>query len=284
MNTYSGLFKLLRPKHWIKNLFVLAPLIFSGMMTEFPKIIDCMIASVMFCLASSATYVLNDFIDIDRDRRHPVKSKTRPLAAGLVSQKFALLLLAFLYVVLTFGYFINVEVFIIIVLYLLLNFAYTFVLKHMPVIDIFVIAVGFVLRVAAGTTAIQLPSSSWMLITSLCLALYLAAIKRRQEISNSGLEGRKVLETYSVSLMDRYALISATGAMIYYSMYVMSVKPDLAVTVPFVVFGLFRYWYIVDVLDGGESPTDALTSDWQLLLTIFLWGSVSILVLWPSVG
>lgn len=284
MNKYSGLFKLLRPKHWIKNLFVLAPLIFSGMMTEFPKIIDCMLASVMFCVASSATYVLNDLIDIDRDRRHPVKSKTRPLAAGLVSQQSASLLLAFLYVVLSFGYFINVEVFIIIALYLLLNFAYTFVLKHMPVIDIFVIAVGFVLRVAAGTTAIQLPSSSWMLITSLCLALYLAAIKRRQEISNSGLEGRKVLETYSVSLLDRYALISATGAMIYYSMYVMSVKPDLAVTVPFVVFGLFRYWYIVDVLDGGESPTDALTSDWQLLLTIFLWGSVSILVLWPSVG
>jgi 4-hydroxybenzoate polyprenyltransferase len=166
--------------------------------------------------------------------------------------------------------------------YLLLNVAYTFVLKHEPVVDIFIIAIGFVLRVYAGGTALDVPISSWMFITALCLALYLAAVKRRQELSLNGSEGRHVLEKYSVALVDRYAEMSATGALIFYSMFVMSAHPEMIITVPLVLFGLFRYWYLVEQLDGGESPTDALVSDWQLMATVVAWGIACAVAIWPK--
>lgn len=166
--------------------------------------------------------------------------------------------------------------------YLVLNLAYTFALKHEPVIDIFTIAIGFVLRVFAGATSLDVPVSSWMFITTLCLALYLAAVKRRQELSQNGTESRKVLERYSISLVDRYAEMSATGALLFYSMFVMSSRPELVITVPLVLFGLFRYWYVVETLDGGESPTDALLTDWQLSVTVVLWVTLCSWALWPA--
>lgn len=164
--------------------------------------------------------------------------------------------------------------------YLLLNLAYTFVLKHQPVVDIFTIAIGFVLRVYAGAMALAVPVSSWMFVTTLCLALYLAAVKRRQELSQSGSEGRQVLEKYSLGLIDRYAEMAATGALVFYSMFVMSSRPELVATVPLVLFGLFRYWYVVEQ-GGGESPTDALLADWQLLVCVLLWVAVCAWALWP---
>jgi 4-hydroxybenzoate polyprenyltransferase len=139
------------------------------------------------------------------------------------------------------------------------------------VIDIFTIAIGFVLRVIAGAAALDLGASAWMCVTTLCLALYLAAVKRRQELAQSGSEGRKVLKKYSVALVDRYAEISATGALLFYSMFVMSTRPALVITIPLVLYGLFRYWYVVEALDGGESPTDALFADWQLMAVVVLW-------------
>jgi len=222
--------------------------------------------------------------DIEHDRLHPKKSKTRPLAAGIVSVPLALMLLIGLYAVLIWGWFVAPKVITVIAAYLLLNVAYTFVLKHEPVVDIFTIAIGFVLRVYAGAVALDAPISSWMFITTLCLALYLAAVKRRQELSQSGTEGRKVLEKYSVALVDRYAEMAATGALVFYSMFVISAKPELAITVPLVLFGLFRYWYVVEALDGGESPTDALLADWQLLLTVVLWVLACAWALWPLQG
>lgn len=267
----SGLFKLMRPKQWVKNGFVLAPLIFSQEFLKLDAIRAAMLAFVMFCVASSATYIINDLRDIEHDRRHPKKSKTRPLASGLVSIPAALLLLALLYLLIGLSWLLAPKVALVILAYLLLNVAYTFVLKHQPVLDIFTIAAGFVLRVFAGATALDVPVSMWMFNTTLCLALYLAAIKRRQELSQSGTEGREVLKKYSVSLVDRYAEMSATGALLFYSMFVISAKPELAITIPLVLFGLFRYWYVVDALEGGESPADALLEDWQLLATVVLW-------------
>lgn len=279
-----GLVKLMRPKQWVKNGFVLAPLIFSGEFLNATAIGDALLAVALFCVGSSATYVINDMQDIERDRRHPRKSKTRPLAAGWVSVPAALGLLAVLYAVLAWGWFVAPQVVAVIAGYLVLNLAYTFVLKHQPVLDIFTIAAGFVLRVYAGAMALHVPVSSWMFITTLCLALYLAAVKRRQELSQSGAEGRKVLEKYTVSLVDRYAEMSATGALLFYSMFVMSSKPALVVTIPLVLFGLFRYWFVVEALDGGESPTDALLADWQLLLTVLLWVAACGWALWPVKG
>lgn len=273
--------KLMRPRQWVKNGFVLAPLLFSGTFLQAGAVQQALLAAILFCVASSATYIFNDMHDIERDRCHPKKSKTRPLAAGVVSVPAAIALLSCLYAVLGFGWFLIPKVVMVIGAYLLLNLAYTFALKHQPVVDIFTIAIGFVLRVYAGAMALDVPVSSWMFITTLCLALYLAAVKRRQEISQSGTEGRKVLEKYSVSLVDRYAEMSATGALLFYSMFVMSAKPELVITVPLVLFGLFRYWFVVEALDGGESPTDALLADRQLLLSVVLWVAVCGWALWP---
>ena len=282
--TTVSLVQLMRPKQWVKNGFVLAPLVFAGQFLNADAVVHALFAALLFCLASSATYIINDIQDVERDRKHPKKSLTRPIASGAVSVRMAGVLLAALYAVLIAAAFWMPMVIAVIAAYALLNVAYTFYLKHQPVLDIFTIAIGFVLRVFAGTLALELPMSSWMFITTLCLALYLAAVKRRQELSQSGTEGRQVLEKYTVALVDRYAEMSATGALLFYSMFVMSTRPELVVTVPLVLFGLFRYWFVVEALEGGESPTDALLADGQLLMTVVLWVGTCAWALWPSMG
>ena len=282
MRQAFGLLKLLRPRQWIKNAFVLAPLVFTGLFADGSARFSALLATALFCVASSAAYVVNDLLDRERDRLHPVKSRTRPLASGVVPISAALALLMALYGVLVWGWFIQPAVVAVICGYLGLNLAYSLCLKHQPVLDIFSIAFGFVLRVYAGAQALAVPVSSWMFVTTLCLALYLAAVKRRQELSQSGSEGREVLQRYTVALVDRYAEMAATGALVFYSMFVMSAKPDLVITVPVVLFGLFRYWFVVEKLEGGESPTDALLSDGPLLATVMVWVGACLWVLWPA--
>lgn len=282
VSVWRGLIKLMRPHQWVKNGFVLAPLMFTGEFLNPLAIEQALWATVLFCLASSATYVVNDLKDIERDRRHPKKSKSRPLAAGIVSVPQAITLLVGLYALLLAGGWFAPRALPVIFGYLLLNLAYTFALKHQPVVDIFTIALGFVLRVYAGAVALAVPLSGWMFVTTLCLALYLAAVKRRQELMQSGSEGRRVLEKYSVALVDRYAEMSATGALVFYSLFVTSARPQMVLTVPLVLFGLFRYWFVVEQEEAGESPTDALLADWQLMLTVLLWVVACTWAMWPS--
>jgi len=281
----QGLIALLRIKQWVKNVFVLAPLLFTGEFLNIQSVTNALLTALFFSLASSATYIINDIHDIEHDRKHPTKSKKRPLAVGIVSIRSALILLiVVLLIVLGCAGLMMPNVLQIIVFYLLLNLGYTFFLKHQPVLDIFSIAISFVLRVYAGAVALAVPVSDWMFITTLCLALYLASIKRRQELSLNGTEGRAVLQKYSIFLINRYAEMSATGALVFYALYVMTAKPQLIGSIPVVLFGLFRYWYIADTLDGGESPTEALLSDWQLLFAIIIWVLVCGWVLWPVQG
>ncbi|MBS0537879.1 MAG: decaprenyl-phosphate phosphoribosyltransferase [Proteobacteria bacterium] len=266
------LLRLARPKQWVKNGFVLAPLVFARAFHDTVALQNAGLAFVLFCVASSATYILNDLRDIERDRAHPVKSWSRPLAAGTVKPRTAIALLVVLYAVLVAGLLWSPLTMAVIAAYMALNFAYSFWLKHQPVLDIFSVASGFVLRIFAGAVAIAVPVSNWMAITTLCLALYLASIKRRQELATSGSGGREVLQRYSVALVDRYAEISAVGALIFYSLFVMSSGSDrMALTIPLVIFGLFRYWYVVEALDGGESPTDVAVTDKPLIATVGLW-------------
>ena len=274
-----GLLKLMRPRQWIKNAFVLAPLVFAREFTDPGAVANALTAFALFCVASSAGYILNDIHDIERDRTHPSKRHSRPLAAGTVSMRPAIGLLIVCYCVLFIGLFWSFPTMLAILAYVLLNVAYTYVLKHQPVLDLFSIAVGFVLRVYAGALALAVPLSSWMAITTLCLALYLAAIKRRQELANSGVESREVLRMYSVELIDRYAEMSATGALIFYSLFVMSANARLVWTIPLVIFGLYRYWYVVEHLDGGESPTDAVLTDLPLAIAILIWVGVCVIAL-----
>ena len=278
----QGLIKLVRPKQWIKNSFVFAPLIFASEFLHLDSIYSTLLAAFLFCLAASAVYIVNDLKDIEKDRIHPEKSKKRPLASGQVSPQSAIILLILLYIVLISFWSIIPNVIYVIFIYLALNWAYTFKLKHEPVIEIFIVAFGFVLRVYAGAMALTVPVSHWMFITTLSISLYLASIKRRQELLQSGSQSRGVLAYYSVTLIDRFAEMSAVTAVVFYSLYVMEVQPKLVVTVPLVIFGLFRYWYIVETLKGGESPTDVIIQDKQILLTVLLWVGCCIWVLLPT--
>ena len=269
------LVKLLRPKQWIKNGFVLAPLVFAGAFTQPESVGRALVAMMLFCLASSAVYILNDLCDFEKDRAHPQKRLSRPLAAGAVTPARAKAVLAGLAAVLAVGFAFSPITMAVIAAYLAINVAYSFKLKHQPVVDLFCVASGFVLRIVAGAAAIAVPLTSWMLITTLCLALYLATIKRRQELVATGNTGRAVLGSYSVSLLDRYAEMSAVGAIVFYSLFTMTVRPALAYTVPCVLFGLFRYWYLVERGDG-ESPTDVVWTDWPLALTVVVWGGLCV--------
>jgi 4-hydroxybenzoate polyprenyltransferase len=275
----AALLRLVRPRQWIKNAFVLAPLVFSGSFARRSAVVESLIIALVFCVASSATYVFNDLMDVEADRLHPVKRLKRPLAAGTVSVRaartllggmLALLLAAFVWRPATAG---------VVAGYLVLNAGYTLWLKRVPVVDLFCVAGGFVLRVLAGAVAIPVVLSSWMLITTLCLALYLAAIKRRDELGVQGAAARTVLGSYTVSLLERYAEMSAVGAIIFYSLFVIEVRPELVMTIPFVLFGLFRYWYVVEGA-GGESPTDAVWRDWPLGITVVAWAAICAFAIW----
>ena len=278
----KAMIRLMRPRQWVKNAFVLGPLLFAGEFLNLQAVETAVLATLLFCLGSSAAYIVNDLHDIERDRAHPSKSLTRPLASGAVPVPAAMLLLLALYGVLALAWFFMPAVIQVIGLYLLINLAYSFVLKHQPVIDIFTIAIGFVLRVYAGAMALALPVSSWMFVTTLCLALYLAAVKRRQELASNGSESREVLRHYTPALIDRYAEMAATGALLFYSLFVITTRPEMVITIPLVLYGLFRYWFVVEAKGGGESPTDALLSDWQLLLTALLWVAACAISIWPT--
>jgi decaprenyl-phosphate phosphoribosyltransferase len=276
----QALYILLRPKQWIKNSFVFMPLIFSEQFLQ-PHLIQLSIlAFIVFCLMASATYIINDIHDVEQDKLHPMKAK-RPLATGAVSIKSALSLLFSLYTLLAMVCFFMPELSFPISAYTLLNLAYTFYLKNEPVVDIFIISIGFVLRIYTGAIAIHVNVSAWMFITTLCLSLYLAAIKRRQELILHQNTPRRSLEKYTLPLINKYAQMSAICAVMFYSMFVMSAKPQLIMTIPITLFGLFRYWYVVECLALGESPTDALFEDWPLALTVLIWIGTCIWILWP---
>ena len=274
---WRALIRLLRPRQWIKNGFVLAPLVFSGSFLKPHAILQAGLATLLFCVASSSAYVLNDLVDREADAAHPTKSRTRPLASGAVTVAQARTLLIALYLIVLASLAWDLPTAAVAIAYITLNIAYTFKLKHVPVVDIFALAGGFVLRVFAGATVLVVPLSQWMLTTTLCLALYLAAVKRRDELVSSGDKTRSVLRYYSLDLLERYAEMSALAAVVFYGLFVVTVQPRLALTMPIVLFGLFRYWYIAESGVASESPTDAVWSDWPLILTVVAWIGVCVL-------
>ena len=278
-----GLITLLRPRDWVKNSFVLAPLVFSRSLFDAAAVRDALLVALLFCAASSAIYILNDLHDVESDRRHPRKALTRPLASGAVAESTAFAALVPLGALLFWGAVVYPAPSLVIGAYLILNAAYTLSLKRQPVIDLFCIALGFVLRVYAGAIALAVPVSSWMFVTTLALALHLAAVKRRQELAHHGDATRDVLRRYTPALVDRYAEISCICAITFYSLFVVAERPALIVTIPVVMLGIYRYWFVVEALEGGESPTDALLGDWQLAASVALWGALCVWAHLPPV-
>ena len=275
----SAVLALLRINQYTKNFFVFAPIIFSGNFSNvllFPKIF---LAFLFFCLTSSFVYVINDLVDLQSDKSHPSKSKIRPLANGSLQIRDAYVVLFVLLMLIPFSILLNFNFFIIIISYISLNIFYTLKLKHEPIFDIFSIAISFVLRVISGSFVAGLPISSWMCVTTLCLALFLACIKRRQELILNNSKSRVVLNKYSLSLIEKYADISMLGALIFYSFFALNERRQLVVTIPFVLFGLFRYWYLIYQKDEGESPAVIVFKDKPLFFAVVFWIISCILVI-----
>lgn len=277
----APLLRLLRPAQWVKNGFVLAPLLFAGVFRDGAAVGRAAFAVALFCAAASLAYVLNDLRDVADDRRHPAKRLTRPLASGALRPATARAVAAVLAVLVLAGAIAAPAVGLVVAVYLAVNLAYSAGLKRVPVVDLFCVASGFVLRVWAGAEAVRVPLSTWMLVTTLCLALYLAALKRRQEL-RATVEGggRHVLGAYSPDLLERYAQTAACGAIVFYALWVVDVRPQLALTIPAVLFGFFRYAYLVEARGEGECPTDTLWRDPPLLLTIAAWCGMCAWAMW----
>lgn len=276
-------FRLLRPDQWIKNLFVIAPLIFAHDLFEPGKVIIALSAFIAFSLTASAVYILNDLADVEADRLHPVK-RHRPLAAGIVSKQHAVVLFLVLITAVTllvvstlpsrFG--------LIVVMYFVLNVAYSYGLKDVILLDVFVIAAGFMLRVLAGAAAIQVAVSSWIILCTLFISLFLGFGKRRSELimirETGSPSKRKVLHLYSVGFVDQMLTIAAAGAVISYALYTVAPRTlevlgteQMIYTTIFVLFGIFRYLFLVHSEGNTENPANAIITDRTMLAVVVLW-------------
>lgn len=289
----------LRPRQWLKNLAVFAAIIFTGQLFQQDLFLVSLWAFLVFCLLSSASYLINDVVDVPRDKLHPVK-KFRPIAAGVISPRLALslagggILVGLLGAKTLDGPFLFVAV-----LFLVLNLAYSLILKKLALIDILTVAVGYILRVYAGEAATGFHLSVWLMLAVVSLSLFLAVGKRRSELAilaayDLGLQSkiRASLSHYSEKLLDIYLSMFANSTWITYAFYTFLERPQapgkkitealwfpaslaerkwLMVTVPFVIYGLMRYTQLIYEGQKGESPERVLLSDRPLLLTVILW-------------
>lgn len=278
----NALFRLLRPAHWVKNGFVFTPLIFSKHLFDTMYFSDAMIAFVAFSLASSFVYIVNDLLDIEADILHPEKKK-RPIASGEISIRIAMgtsIVLGVCTVVCALQ--LPLEFLITVLMYIAIQTGYSFGLKHVVILDLFIVSSGFMLRVFGGALAIQVTISHWIVITTLFLSLFLAASKRRSElvmITKQHIETkRKVLQEYSILFLDSLLIITSTGMALSYSLYTMADRTIavfnseyLIFTIVFVLFGIFRYLFLVMVKDEGENPISILAHDAPTSINLFLW-------------
>jgi len=261
--------KLLRPKHWIKNVFVLAPLLFSEKLADIDSIKLNLICFIAFSLTSSSIYILNDIFDYKEDAKH-FRKKTRPIASGNISIVSAYIWMFCVAFVAGYTTYMIPDIAYIIGLYVIINIAYNLGLKNIPVVDLFVIAGGFILRTMAGAFAINVSNSNWMLITVFCLSLFLITIKRRSELVLVGTKFRKSIENYTLEFLDKMISITATSTFVFYTMYVAINKKILAPTIPLVLFCIIRYMYLIQD-KKGEDPSSDLFTDKFILLSGFLW-------------
>lgn len=278
----KALIRLMRPEQWLKNAFVFTGYLFSERASGLPIFLEVLLAAFAFCLVSSSVYVGNDLYDVESDRQHPKKSR-RPLAAGLIKESHAIgLALVLLVVGLALGWWVSWQVAAILAAYVLLNIGYTLSFKHIVVLDVFCISAGFMLRILAGTVGVDIPPSHWLLLCSLLVTLFLGFAKRRAEIMASGKEKtRKVLENYSLTLLDQFIAITIAGVILSYSLYTMS--PDtirihgtqnLIYTVPFVIYPLFRYIYLLHHANAGQDASRELVRDPHIIISIVIWAAL----------
>jgi len=288
--TVSAVVRSVRPAQWTKNLFVFAALIFAREFFTVSLLLKTVGAFFAFCLVSGAFYIFNDLHDREEDRAHPKKSQ-RPIASGEIRPGEALVLFFLLAVIgLTGAFFLERNFFLAVGIYFLLQLAYTLRLKQVVILDIFMIAAGFVIRVVAGGLVIAVPISSWLLICTTLLALLLSMGKRRHEITvlqDRASEHRPILKEYSPYLLDQMIAVVTASTLIAYCLYTISEETvkkfgtsNLIWTAPFVLYGIFRYLYLLHLKGKGGSPEEIIIQDKPMLLNIVLWIGAVILVLY----
>jgi len=283
--------KSLRPQQWTKNLLIFAPLLFSKNLFVYTETLHTIFAFVIFCLISGSVYLFNDLIDLENDKRHPLKCK-RPLASGALRPRTAIITFTVLLCICTLSglYTLNTGFLITAAIYLLLQVLYSTVLKHVVIIDVFCIAAGFVLRVIAGAEAIGVDFSTWLLFCTLLLALFLALSKRRHELmllEDDAVNHRKILHEYSAELLDHMIAIVTPCTLIAYMLYTIADDTvakfgtdSLKYTVPFVLYGIFRYLYLIHQKNAGGSPEKVLLNDRPILLTVIGYGMTCALIVY----
>ena len=281
-----------RPRHWVKNILLFAPLLFSQGILDGRSVIRSTIAFSVFCMAASAVYILNDIKDQEEDRRHPLK-RLRPIASGIFPVPFAAGCAIGL-VGLSFGisFLLNQYLFYVVMGYIVLQILYTQILKTILILDVFSVAAGYFSRVAAGAIVNDVSISHWLVICTIMLSLFLALAKRRHEqviLGEGAVNHRKTLSEYSPYLLDQMIGVVTATTVISYILY--PVSPDtvakyhthgLMATIPFVLYGIFRYLYLVHQKQSGGNPEKVLLADRPLLLNVILWGMTSFLIIYLS--
>lgn len=284
-----ALLKNMRPKQWAKNVLLFAGLVFDRQLTQLGPLKQTLLGFVFFCLLSSSVYLINDIVDVEADRRHP-KKKHRPLASGALPMWLAVsAAAACMLAALVGGFWLSPAFGVLCVLYLALNFAYSGWLKHIAIIDVIVLALFYVLRVGAGVTLIEVDRfSPWLYVFTIFLALFLGIGKRRAEIkAKGGAHTRKVLAGYTEAFLDQLMLIVLSLAILTYSLYTFSApnlpaNHSMMLTIPFVLYGFFRYLYLVQVKHSGEAPEDILFSDRPLQIDLVLWALATLVIFYLS--
>ena len=280
----------MRPKQWSKNLFVFAGLIFSKSLLEPEPLLTSVFAFALFCLLSSAVYLFNDVMDYREDSRHPTKSK-RPIASGALNRTAAsIFAIVFSAVGLSLSFVLSPQFGAAAALYTGLMFFYSVYLKKVMIVDVLCIAIGFVLRASAGALAIDVEISSWLLICTGLLALFLGLSKRRHELvilEETASQHRFALTGYSPPVLDQMISVVTASTVMAYALYTVSADTVakfgtrlLGLTIPFVLFGVFRYLYLVHIKGEGGSPERSLLNDRPLLVDILLWVVASGLILY----
>lgn len=286
---FIALFKAMRPRQWIKNAVIFAALVFDRQLTPDHRqaIIHTIAGFIIFCLVSGVVYIINDIVDVEADRKHP-KKRLRPIASGRLSLNTArIAAVLIILIIFPLAYLLSWKFAAVAFIYWAINLAYSLWIKHIPLLDVLTIAAGFVLRVGAGVVLIQVARfSPWLYVVTTLGALYIGFGKRRAELTLLA-EGanahRRVLNGYSIPLLDQYITIVSATTIIAYSLYTFSAPnlPDnhvMMLTIPFVLYGVFRYLHIIHTTHSGGAPEEVLLSDRPLQITIVLWG-IAVLII-----